>query len=108
MEVTIWLIRIPIEIKGNRMLSFIFRRFLLSILTIWVLSMLSWVIIELPPGDYIDIYMIDHPGLSDVESDESFEALNRLKEDGKILAWGTSVDYSEGMDEVIEILILFQ
>ena len=55
--------------------------------------------------DYIDIYMIDHPGLSDVESDESFEALNRLKEDGKILAWGTSVDYSEDMDEVIEILI---
>ena len=55
--------------------------------------------------DYIDIYMIDYPKLSDVESDESFEALNKLKEDGKILTWGASVDYSEDMDEVMEILI---
>ena len=44
------------------MLSFIFRRFLLSLLTLWVLSMLSWVIIELPPGDYIDIYILDLTG----------------------------------------------
>ena len=44
------------------MLSFIFRRFLLSLLTLWVLSVLSWVIIELPPGDYIDIYILDLTG----------------------------------------------
>ena len=55
--------------------------------------------------DYIDIYMIDYPNLSDVENDEPFEALARLKEDGKILAWGASVDYSDDMDEVVEILV---
>ena len=44
------------------MISFIFRRFLLSLLTLWVLSMISWVIIELPPGDFIDIYIKELAG----------------------------------------------
>jgi len=55
--------------------------------------------------DYIDIYMIDYPKLRDVENDESFEAVDKLKEDGKILAWGASLDFSDEMDEVVEILI---
>ena len=55
--------------------------------------------------DYIDIYMIDYPKLRDVENDESFEAVDKLKEEGKILAWGASLDFSDEMDEVVEILI---
>ena len=41
------------------MLTFILRRALLSILTIWALSILSFFIIQLPPGDYVDTYIIE-------------------------------------------------
>ena len=41
------------------MLTFILRRALLSILTIWALSVLSFIIIQLPPGDYVDTYIIE-------------------------------------------------
>ena len=41
------------------MLTFILRRALLSLLTIWALSVLSFVIIQLPPGDYVDTYIIE-------------------------------------------------
>ena len=36
------------------MLAYIVRRVLLSIFTIWVISILAFVIIELPPGDQVD------------------------------------------------------
>ena len=35
------------------MFTFIVRRSLLAMLTIWVLSILSFLIIQLPPGDYV-------------------------------------------------------
>ncbi|MDP6064422.1 MAG: ABC transporter permease [SAR202 cluster bacterium] len=41
------------------MLTFILRRALLSILTIWALSVLSFTVIQLPPGDYVDTYIIE-------------------------------------------------
>ena len=41
------------------MLTFILRRALLSLLTIWVLSVMSFFIIQLPPGDYVDTYIIE-------------------------------------------------
>lgn len=41
------------------MLSFIFRRTLLSLLTIWALSVISFVVIQLPPGDFVDTYILD-------------------------------------------------
>ena len=37
--------------------QYLVKRFLLGLLTLWVLSMISWVIIELPPGDFIDVYV---------------------------------------------------
>ena len=36
------------------MLAYIVRRVFLSIFTIWVISVLAFVIIELPPGDQVD------------------------------------------------------
>ena len=39
------------------MFGYILQRSLLAILTIWVLSIISWVVIELPPGDYVTIYV---------------------------------------------------
>ena len=36
------------------MLAYIVRRMFLSLFTIWVISILAFVIIELPPGDQVD------------------------------------------------------
>ena len=41
------------------MVTFILRRALLALLTIWMLSILSFFIIQLPPGDYVDTYIIE-------------------------------------------------
>jgi peptide/nickel transport system permease protein len=41
------------------LLTFITRRTLLGLLTIWALSVISWVIIQLPPGDFVDTYVHD-------------------------------------------------
>jgi len=39
------------------MLAFIVRRLLLAVLTIWVISILSFAIIQLPPGDFVTAYI---------------------------------------------------
>ena len=37
--------------------AYIVRRTLLALITIWAVSFLSWVILQLPPGDYADAYV---------------------------------------------------
>ena len=39
------------------MVAFIVRRLLLAVLTIWVISILSFAIIQLPPGDFVTAYI---------------------------------------------------
>jgi peptide/nickel transport system permease protein len=39
------------------MVSFIARRLLIALLTLWALSVLSFVIIQLPPGDFVTTYI---------------------------------------------------
>ena len=39
------------------MLQYIFKRFLLGLFTIWVITIIAWVIIELPPGDFVTYYI---------------------------------------------------
>lgn len=39
------------------MLSYIIRRFFLAIVTVWAITVLSFVIIQLPPGDFVTIYI---------------------------------------------------
>jgi peptide/nickel transport system permease protein len=39
------------------MLSYIIRRLFLAIITIWTITVLSFVIIQLPPGDFVTIYI---------------------------------------------------
>ena len=39
------------------MLSFIIRRLLLAIATMWAITVLSFIIIQLPPGDFVDAYI---------------------------------------------------
>ena len=41
------------------MLAFIVRRSLLALLTIWALSLISFLVIQLPPGDFVDQYILD-------------------------------------------------
>ena len=39
------------------MLSYLVRRVLLSLLTTWAISVLTFVIIQAPPGDFVDAYI---------------------------------------------------
>ena len=39
------------------MVAFIVQRLLLAVLTIWVISVLSFAIIQLPPGDFVTAYI---------------------------------------------------
>jgi peptide/nickel transport system permease protein len=39
------------------MLTYILQRFLLALVTIWAISVVSFVIIQLPPGDFVDTYI---------------------------------------------------
>lgn len=39
------------------MLAFIIRRLILALVTIWAISVLSFIIIQLPPGDYVTSYI---------------------------------------------------
>src|SRR5258707_71264 len=41
------------------MLSYIARRFVLALFTIWAISVLAFVIIQLPPIDFIDTYITE-------------------------------------------------
>jgi peptide/nickel transport system permease protein len=39
------------------MLAYLVRRLILAVLTIWAVSVLAFVVIQLPPGDYITSYI---------------------------------------------------
>lgn len=39
------------------MLAYIIRRFLLAVVTVWAITVISFVIIQLPPGDFVTIYI---------------------------------------------------
>ena len=54
--------------------------------------------------DYIDIFQLHYPELTDVERDGAFEAMQRLKDDGKILCWGAALDDTSRSGEIAEIL----
>ena len=57
------------------MVAYMMRRFLLALLTIWVISVLSFVIIQMPPGDSVDTYIQARMGvgggaITDQQADE--------------------------------------
>jgi len=61
------------------MLAYVVRRFLLALLTIWAITVLSYIIIQLPPGDYVDSYIASMSasgsGVSQQEADAMREQL---------------------------------
>ena len=48
------------------MLAYIGRRALLAVFTVWAISVLSFVIIQLPPGDYVTSYIAQMASMGSV------------------------------------------
>jgi peptide/nickel transport system permease protein len=57
------------------MLAYLVRRLILAVLTIWAISVLSFVIIQLPPGDYITSYIAQMSASGGFISQEEADAL---------------------------------
>src|SRR5215470_3576469 len=57
------------------MLAYIVRRVVLAVFTVWAISVLSFVIIQLPPGDYVTSYIAQMASMGSVVSDDEAEAL---------------------------------
>ena len=57
------------------MLAYIGRRALLAVFTVWAISVLAFVIIQLPPGDYVTSYIAQMASTGSVVSEEEAENL---------------------------------
>ena len=57
------------------MVAYIVRRILLAIVTLFAISVLSFIIIQLPPGDYITSYIAQMASMGSVVSDEEAQTL---------------------------------
>jgi len=57
------------------MLAYIGRRFVLAIFTVWAISVLSFAIIQLPPGDYVTSYIAQMASMGSVVTDEEAQNL---------------------------------
>jgi peptide/nickel transport system permease protein len=57
------------------LLAYIGRRALLAVFTVWAISVLSFVIIQLPPGDYVTSYIAQMASMGSVVTDEEAQAL---------------------------------
>lgn len=60
------------------MIAFITRRLLLGLVTIWLISVLSFAIIQLPPGDFVDAYIAQLASSGSVVSAEEAASLREL------------------------------
>jgi peptide/nickel transport system permease protein len=58
-------------------LAYLLRRLVLAVLTIWAVSVLAFVIIQLPPGDYITSYIAQMSAGGGFISQQEAEALRR-------------------------------
>src|SRR6266542_3941080 len=57
------------------MLSYLARRLMLAVFTVWAISILSFAIIQLPPGDYVDAYIAQLAATGSVVSQQEAENL---------------------------------
>ncbi len=60
------------------MIAYTVRRFLLAVVTIWAISVLSFVIIQLPPGDFVDAYISRMSANGSAVSAEEAQSLRKL------------------------------
>lgn len=59
------------------MLAYLIRRLILAVLTMWAVSVLAFVIIQLPPGDYITTYIAQMSASGSFVSAQEAEALRQ-------------------------------
>jgi peptide/nickel transport system permease protein len=59
------------------MLAYLVRRLILAVLTIWAVSVLSFVIIKLPPGDYVTSYIAQMSMSGGYVSEQEAQTLRR-------------------------------
>ncbi len=97
------------------MVSYLTRRIFAGLLTIWAASILSFVVIQLPPGDYVTSYIANLQSTGTVVSMEEAEALRQqygldrpiyvqyLKWAGLMLQgnFGMAMEYNRPVLEVI-------
>src|SRR5262245_66669772 len=57
------------------MLTYVVRRLLLAVLTMWAVSVLAFVIIQLPPGDYVTSYIAQMSASGSVVSQATADTL---------------------------------
>jgi peptide/nickel transport system permease protein len=57
------------------MLGYIVRRLVLALFTVWAISVLSFAIIQLPPGDYVDAYIAQLAATGSIVSQQEAENL---------------------------------
>ncbi len=97
------------------MLAYLIRRVILAVLTMWAVSVLAFVIIQLPPGDYITTYIAQMSASGSFVSAQEAEALRQqygldqpltvqyLRWMGMVLQgnFGMALEYSLPVAEVI-------
>jgi peptide/nickel transport system permease protein len=97
------------------MLAYLFRRVLLALLTMWAVSVLSFTVIQLPPGDYITSYIAQMSSSGSAVSLEEADALRQqygldqpmyiqyLRWMGMILQgnFGMAMEYGRPVSDVI-------
>jgi peptide/nickel transport system permease protein len=59
------------------MIAYLIRRLFLALLTIWAISVLSFAIIQLPPGDYITSYIAQMAQSGSIVSEQEAENLRK-------------------------------
>jgi peptide/nickel transport system permease protein len=60
------------------MMTYIARRLVLAVATMWAISILAFVIIQLPPGDFVDAYIANLSASGSVVSMEEAQNLRKL------------------------------
>jgi peptide/nickel transport system permease protein len=97
------------------MIAYTIRRLLLALVTIWAISVLSFIIIQLPPGDFVDAYISRMSANGSAVSAEEAQSLRRLygldrplyiqyaKWLGRVAEgdFGTSMEWQRPVTEVI-------
>src|ERR671929_1657638 len=80
------------------MLGYMLRRLLVAIGTVWAVSVVSFVIIQLPPGDYVSSYIAQMAATGSIVSEQ--EAENLRKQYG--LNQPIYVQYYKWMAQVVQ------
>src|SRR5437667_7808703 len=97
------------------MLTYLARRLLLALFTVWAISVLSFVIIQLPPGDFVDSYIASLSSMGGGISQEQADAMRvaygadqpmhiqYLRWMGQVLQgnYGISLEFQRPVQEVI-------